>query len=283
MSASLTLAGVVGYPVAHSLSPKLHGFWLKQHRIHGCYLPLAVRPEQFSLLIHALQVAGFAGVNVTIPHKQAAFAICETVDEGARKTGAANLIIFRNSQIHGFNTDVGGLCASLEQDFGRVSLAGKKAVLLGAGGAARAAIVALDRLGMAEIRVVNRDPGRMTTLIGELRRHATAELLAFEWQRWPEAADAAALLLNATSGGMAGERNLTISLEPLPKEATVYDLVYNPSETILLKQARERGHKCANGLGMLMHQAVPSFEAFFGIRPAVTPELQAELEQALSL
>lgn len=282
MNSSLKLAGVIGYPVEHSLSPRLHNCWLKQLGIPGTYLPLPARPEQFSKLISALHSAGFAGVNITVPHKQAAFALSETVDEAARLTGAVNLLTFKNGRLEGFNTDVEGLHASLAEEFGEASFKGQKVVVLGAGGAARAAIVALDRMGVAEIRIVNRGRSRMAALIGELRSHTNARLTTYEWPQWPTAAEAAALVMNATSGGMTGAPALALSLDRLSKDAAVYDLVYNPLETALLRQARERGHRCANGLGMLMHQAVPSFEAFFGVRPAVTLELRVELQRALS-
>lgn len=282
MNSSVKLAGVIGYPVEHSVSPRLQSCWLKQLGISGTYVPLPARPEQFSELINTLQIAGFAGVNVTVPHKQAAFALSETVDDAARLTGAVNLLIFKRGQLEGFNTDVEGLYASLVEEFGKDSFKDQKAVVLGAGGAARAATIALDRMGVAEIRIVNRDQSRMHTLIGELHSYANAELAPYEWRQWPEAAEAAALVVNATSGGMTGAATLALSLDPLPNEAAVYDLVYNPLETRLLRQARQRAHRSANGLGMLMHQAVPSFEAFFGVRPIVTPELRRELELALS-
>ncbi|HEX3654015.1 MAG TPA: shikimate dehydrogenase [Rhizomicrobium sp.] len=282
MNSGLPVAGVIGFPIAHSLSPRLHRFWLDELGIAGVYVPLEVAREDFSRVIDGLQGAGFAGVNVTVPHKQAAFAIANTVDEGARKTGAANLLVFQpDGTIHARNTDVEGLCASLSEEIGIKKITGQIAVTLGAGGAARAAVLALDHLGASEIRILNRDAARADRLAAELAPQVSAKLVSLAWSEWKAPATNATLLVNATSGGMAGAQPLDLSPDPLPAGAAVYDLVYNPLETELVKQARERGLAAANGLGTLMHQAVPAFESFFGARPQVTPALRAHLEAAL--
>jgi shikimate dehydrogenase len=260
------------------LSPRLHAHWLAELKIDGTYIPMPVRREDFASVLKTLQSIGFAGVNVTVPHKEAAFALAHEVDDAARAAGAVNLLRFHEGRILGRNTDAPGLAASLTESLGSTFVRGKPAVVLGAGGAARAVVLALSELGAAEIRIVNRDPHRAATLAGTMKPFAKAKLTV---ATWPAAADAAALLVNATSAGMNGNAALDISLEALPSEAAVCDIVYNPLETDLLKLARIRGHQTVDGLGMLMHQAVPSFAAFFGAEPKVSPALRALLETAL--
>jgi shikimate dehydrogenase len=272
------LAGIVGWPVAHSLSPLLHNHWLVEHKIDGAFILMPVPREVFASVLKSLRTVGFAGVNVTVPHKEAAFALAHEVDDAAQAAGAANLLLFRNGKILGRNTDALGLAASLTESLGAEFLKGKDAVVLGAGGAARAVVLALVDLGANEIRIVNRDHHRADTLAATMKSFVKARLAV---ATWPEAAESASLLVNATSAGMHGNAALDISLEALPAAAAVCDIVYNPLETDLLKLARMRGHKTVDGLGMLMHQAVPSFEAFFGVKPAVTPQLRSLLEKAL--
>jgi shikimate dehydrogenase len=281
--AAAKLAGLVGWPVQHSLSPRLHAHWLREYGIDGAYVPLAVAREDFYRVIDALPHMSFAGVNVTIPYKQAAFALAHRVDEAAIRTGAVNLLLFSDDgRIEGRNTDVSGLCASAREELGAGVVQSKVAVVLGAGGAARAAVLALTELGAQEIRIANRNEVRARLLIADLQSHCTAKLVSVGWGHWAETAEGASLLVNATSGGMAGSPPLDIPLDPLPPTAAVCDLIYNPLETELLKSAQVRAHRTMNGLGLLMHQAVPSFEAFFGIRPQVTAALRHEFEQALA-
>lgn len=278
---STKLAAVVGWPVEHSLSPRLHRFWLREHGIDGAYVPLAVRREDFASVVDGLWRAGFAGVNVTVPHKQAAFAMAHELDDAAKAAGAVNLMVFKNGRILGRNTDAAGLSASLAAELGPDILRGKDAVVAGTGGAARAAIVALAGLGAREIRIVGRNGARAGALSQNLAGKVSAQLQSVLWNDWAKTADGAALFVNATSAGMTGEPPLDLPLDPLPKDAAVCDVVYNPLETPLLKAARLRGHRVVDGLGMLMHQAVPSFAAFYGLTPAVTPALRAELEKVL--
>ncbi|HWA30364.1 MAG TPA: shikimate dehydrogenase, partial [Rhizomicrobium sp.] len=275
------LAGVVGWPVAHSLSPRLHGHWLSAHAVDGAYVPLAVRREDFARVVESLRTCGFMGVNVTVPHKEAAFAIAHEVDDAALAAGAVNLLVFDGGRIMGRNTDAGGLAASLTEALGKNALQGKTAVLLGAGGAARAAILALDTLGVSEVRIVGRNLARAEHLARDFSHRVKALLRAFGWLNWPDAAQNAGILVNATSAGMTGKETLDVALDPLPVNAIVTDLVYNPLETELLKAAQARGNRVVDGLGMLMHQAVPAFEAFYGERPQVTPALRSELKKAL--
>jgi shikimate dehydrogenase len=276
---SAKLAGVIGWPIAHSLSPKLHAHWLAEHKIDGFYVPLAVQREDFARVVDALKRAGFAGLNVTLPHKEAAFALAHRFDDAARAAGSANLLIFANDGlIEARNTDSAGLQASLEEELGKGAIAGREVVLLGAGGAARAAVFALAGLGARTIRIVNRSPARAEAIAAALAANVKAELSP---SAWPGAAAGASLLVNATSAGMKGAEKLPIDLAPLPAGAAVCDLVYNPVETDLIRTAKGRGLKTVSGLGMLMHQAVPAFEAFFGVKPNVTPSLRRELEAAL--
>jgi shikimate dehydrogenase len=275
------LAGVAGDPVAHSLSPRLHGHWLETLGIDGAYVPLAIRREDFATSLQGLRKAGFRGVNVTVPHKEAAFALSQRLDDAARATGAVNLLLFGESGFEGRNTDVEGLTASLGQSAGADAFRNRVAAIFGAGGAARAAVLALSQMGAGEIRVFARDTMRATAMLRDVAPFASAKLGAFAWTQWPDAAGDVALLLNATSAGMRGKQPLTQPLDSLPTDAHVCDIVYNPLETGLLAAARARGNPAIDGLGMLMHQAVPSFEAFYCVRPQVTAGLRKVLEGAL--
>jgi shikimate dehydrogenase len=263
-------AGVLGWPVAHSRSPRLHGFWLDRHGIDGAYLPLPVRPEAFGDAVRSLAALGFAGANVTIPHKQAAFAACDTVDATARRAGAVNTLVFREGRIEGSNTDGWGFCESIrEQAPGWRAEAGP-AVMLGAGGGARAIAAALLDAGCPGLTLVNRSPARAEALARELGGPIAVAAAAGAREL-----EGAALLVNATSLGMQGQPGLEIDLAPLPVHAVVADIVYVPLETKLLAAARARGLAAVDGLGMLLHQARPGFAAWFGILPEVTAELRA--------
>lgn len=276
ISGKAKLAGVTGWPVAHSLSPRLHGHWLTAHGIDGAYVPLAIRREDFARAIDALARAGFAGVNVTVPHKEAAFALAHGLDDAARAAGAVNLLLFRDGRIEGRNTDALGLAASLSEELGKNALAGKDVAILGAGGAARAAALALAGLGAKNIRILARNPARAETLA----RAVKAPVTVSPWTA--QSLSGMALVVNATSAGLRGQNALDLSLEALPVTAVVCDLVYNPLETDLLQRAKAAGHRTVDGLGMLMHQAVPAFAAFYGETPSVTPALRAELKKALT-
>ncbi len=273
------MAGIIGWPVSHSLSPLLHGHWLKAYDIDGAMIPLAAKTEDFSAVIDGVRRAGFRGVNVTVPHKEAAFALAHRTDDAARVAGAANLLVFCNGEIEARNTDSVGLAESLRESIG--SLDGKTAILLGAGGAARGAVLALESLGVGKIHLLNRDMGRAKSLASALAPHVKAAISPGSLEDWTRCANEAALLVNSTSAGMGTNPPLAIDLAALPKSAAVCDIVYNPLETKLLKDASARGHRTIDGLGMLMHQAAPSFEAFFGRKPQVTPELRAALVKVL--
>jgi shikimate dehydrogenase len=272
-------AGVIGWPVDHSLSPVLHGYWLKQYGIDGAYEKIAAAPQDFAATIARLRSEGYTGVNVTVPHKEAAFALAGSNDAVAQSAGATNLLVFHDGAVAGRNTDAYGLMASLKSETG--TLDGKTVVLLGAGGAARGALLSLDQLGASVIRLLARDRARAGALAAALTPHMKAEILPGTLADWNASARAAALIVNSTSAGMGDNAPLDIDLSALSPGAAVCDIVYHPLETALLQEAKARGHRTIDGLGMLMHQAVPSFEAFFGTRPEVTPGLRAALVREL--
>ncbi len=275
-------AGVIGWPVSQAFSPRLHGYWLAEYGIDGALVPLAVRPEDFSTVVHAIQLAGFKGASITMPHKEAAFALAHSHDDAAEAAGAVNLLVFHeDGKIEGHNTDAHGLAASIIEALGNDALHGKSIVLLGAGGAARAAVVALDELGAGEIRLINRHVARAEGLVSNLSPRVRTKLSAGGFSEWEEAASGTVLLVNATSAGMKNLNILDLPLDPLPKDAAVCDVVHTPLETDLLKRARARGHKTIDGLGMLMYQGVPHFQAFFGIEPKVTAHLRQVLEKQI--
>ena len=260
------IAGVLGWPVAHSRSPRLHGLWLQRHGIDGAYLPLPVRPERFAGAVRALADLGFQGANVTIPHKEAAFAVCDEVAESARRAGAVNTLVFRHGRILGSNTDGFGFLENVREAAPGWQPAAGPAVLLGAGGSARAIAAALLEAGCPRLTLVNRTPARAEALARALG--GPVEVAA-----QPPLRDAA-LLVNTTSLGMEGQPPLEIDLAPLPAAAVVADIVYVPLETPLLTEARARGLRAVEGLGMLLHQARPGFEAWFGVAPRVDAALR---------
>lgn len=260
------LAGIIGWPVAHSRSPRLHGFWLERHAIDGAYVPLAVRPEDFATAVKGLLAAGFAGANVTIPHKRAAFALCDHVDPSARRAGAVNTLVFRNGKIEGSNTDGWGFLANLRAH--GVDPAAGPALVLGAGGAARAVAAVLLETGVA-VTIANRTPEHAETLNRDL-----PGLRVLPWGRRSAALVDHALLVNATPLGMEGQPPLALDLLQAPASLTVADIVYVPLETSLLATATAVGLRAVEGLGMLLYQAVPGFHAWFGVEPQVDAALR---------
>jgi shikimate dehydrogenase len=271
-------AGVMGWPVAHSRSPRLHGYWLARYGIAGAYLPLPVRPERVAAALQGLVALGFAGCNVTVPHKQAVLALVDHPDPLAQRIGAANLVVVRpDGTLEGRNTDVEGFLGNLRETCPAWQADAGPAVVLGAGGAARAVLAGLLDAGAPELRLLNRT-----------RRHAEALAALFggpvrvlDWAERDRALAGAGLLVNTTSLGMQGQPPLALDLAGLPRAAVVCDLVYVPLETPLLAAARARGNVVVDGLGMLLHQAVPSFAAWFGMRPEVTAELRAMIAATL--
>jgi shikimate dehydrogenase len=270
LSGKALKAGVMGWPVEHSRSPVLHGHWLEKYAVDGAYVPMAVKPENLAAALRALPILGFAGCNLTIPHKEAALAIVDRVDPVARRIGAVNTIVVApDGSLEGRNTDGFGFLAALRAGAPGWTPRGPVTVL-GAGGAARSILVALLDAGLAEIRLVNRTLPRATALASELG----AAITALPWESRHDALAGAALLVNTTSQGMVGEAPLDLSLDRLATDAVVSDIVYVPLETPLLAAARRRGNRTVDGLGMLLHQARAGFAAWFGIEPEVTPALR---------
>lgn len=269
-------AFVVGHPIAHSRSPLIHGHWLAEHGVSGTYERVDVPPEAFAGFVRNLAASGYAGGNVTIPHKEAAHALSHALTPRAKRIGAVNTLVLRpDGTILGDNTDAPGFVAHLDQSLGAdwPDRTGGTALVLGAGGAARAIVVGLAERGLARIRVANRSPERAAAVAAL----APGIAEALPWAEIPAALAGTGLLVNTTALGMKGQPPLDIDLAPLPERAAVADIVYAPLETPLLAAARARGLAAVDGLGMLLHQAVPGFEAWFGVRPAVTPALRAAI------
>jgi shikimate dehydrogenase len=270
LSGKARIAGIFGWPIAHSRSPRLHGFWLERHGIDGAYVPLAVAPENFITAFRALPALGFRGVNITVPHKEAALANCDEADALARRIGAVNTVVVDPAgRLIGSNSDAFGFTESLRHSVRWEAKAGP-AVVLGAGGAARAIVVALIDAGVPEVRLVNRTRRRADALAAEFGGRTTA----VDWSARTEALAGAALLVNTTTLGIEGHDALELDLARLPATAVVTDIVYTPLETPLLRAAAARGNATVDGLGMLLYQALPGFEKWFGVRPAVDDALR---------
>jgi shikimate dehydrogenase len=267
ISGKAKLAGVIGWPVGHSLSPRLHGYWLCEHGIDGAYVPLPVQPGDCRAALRALPKLGFAGVNVTVPHKETAARSVDILDAAAERTGAVNtVVVAAGGRLAGSNTDGFGFLENLKADIRGWRASKGPATVIGAGGAARAIAAALLDVGTPEVRVVNRTPSRAKALVRDIGGAVTAVA-------WADRADAlagAALLVNATSLGMKGSAPLDLDLASLPRDAVVTDIVYVPLVTPLLKAAAARGNRTVDGLGMLLHQARPGFRRWFGVDPKVT-------------
>ena len=265
------LAGIIGWPVAHSRSPVLHGYWLQQYGIDGAYVPMAVKPENLRRALQSLPLLGFAGCNLTIPHKEDALRAVDSYEPSAKRAGGANTVVIdARGQIIGSSTDGYGFMTALCTAAVGFDPSQAPAVVLGAGGAARAIVAALLDHGAQEVRLVNRTPERAAKLAKELG----GEVRGVVWDKRAEALAGAGLLVNATSLGMEGQPALDLPLDALPTEAVVNDIVYVPLETPLLAAARARRNRCVDGLGMLLHQAAPGFEAWFGMKPKIDDGLR---------
>lgn len=261
-------AAVIGWPVQHSLSPLLHQFWLKQYRIDGTYEKIAVEEKDLARFINSLRGGEYKGVNVTVPYKERVMPLLDEIDESAKTTGAVNVISVTDGKLIGSNTDIFGFRTNLEGS--GLPLRKKHAVILGAGGAARAVLKSLSDMGFAGVSIVARDSKKAQ----ELRNLSSTSVDIISWDDRNEILSSCDLLVNATTLGMKGKEILQIDLSLLPSHAVVYDIVYNPLITGLLQQARTRKLGIVDGLGMLIYQAVPCFEAWFGMRPQVTEELR---------
>ncbi|MFQ5972851.1 MAG: shikimate dehydrogenase [Alphaproteobacteria bacterium] len=272
LTSNARIAGVVGWPVSHSRSPRLHGFWLDHYGIDGAYVPLPVRPEHLGDAMGALPKLGFAGVNITVPHKETALAFMDEVDDDARRAGAVNTVaVSTDGRLAGSNTDGYGFIENLRTTICIEALRGRAACIIGAGGAARAICLALLDAGVRTIRLTNRTATRARALADVL----SADIDIVDWDERHGALDEVALLVNTTTLGMTGNPPLDLDLGTLPPDAVVTDIVYTPLETPLLTHARARGNTVVDGLGMLLHQARPGFRAWFGVEPEVTTDLRA--------
>ncbi len=268
ISGHATLAGVMGWPIAHSKSPQLHGTWLARHGIDGAYLPLPVDPKELATAVAGLKALGFAGWNVTIPHKQAIAPLLDGLTPEAEAIGAVNTVIRQDDGRYlGHNTDGYGFMENLRQAQPGFDFQGKTALLLGAGGASRAVVHGLLSAGLARLVIANRSLERAQDLAASFNASFSdrpqVPCQAVAWTKASQAAEQAELLINSTSLGMAGKPPLTLDLEALATSALVTDLVYNPLETELLAWARARGNPAVDGLGMLLHQARAAFQAWF--------------------
>lgn len=274
VSGAARIAGVIGWPVDHSLSPRVHGYWLDYYGIDGAYVPLRVQPERLADALRALPALGFAGANLTVPHKEAAAEFVDTCDDMATRIGAINTVIVRpDGSLEGSNSDGLGFLQSVLEQAPQWHAADGPVALIGAGGAARAICAVLQKAGAPEIRIVNRTAHRANSFVQEFGPPVTSVV----WAERAEALDGVSLLVNATVLGMRGQPPLDINLERLPSTAVVADIVYVPLETALLRNAKQRKNCIVDGLGMLLHQARPGFNAWFGRDPDVTPALRAHV------
>ena len=271
------IACVVGWPVKHSRSPVIHRFWLNELGLDGDYVIHPVEPEKVAAFFATFAASGFVGGNVTVPHKEAAFAAVTRRDPAAEATGALNTLWLEDGKLVGANTDPVGFLANLDETTPGWDQTPGAAVVLGAGGAARAIVWALITRGFGPVHVVNRDPARPRALARQLGD----KVKPARWADVPSLLIEARILVNTTTLGMDGQPPLKIDLAPLPGEAVVNDIVYVPLETELLATARRRGLRVTGGLGMLLHQAVPGFERWFGKRPRVTPALRDAVQKSI--
>ena len=271
MIATPLRAGVIGWPIEHSKSPRLHGFWLARHGIDGEYTRRAVRPGRLEADLHALIAEGWRGANVTIPHKEAALALADEATPRARAIGAANTLVFRDGRIHADNTDAFGFIESLKEAGGPP--ADRPAAVFGAGGAARAVIWALLDAGLPEIRLTNRTSARAEALAEAFGDRVRV----VPWENRNAAIADAGALVNATSLGMTGAPPLEVDLTSAAPDAVAADIVYTPLVTPFLAAAAARGLRAVDGLGMLLHQGRPGFAAWFGVDPEVDEALRAAM------
>ena len=262
----IPLAGVIGHPIAHSRSPALHGYWLRRYGLKGHYIPIDIAPSDLAELIRTLPRLGFVGLNVTIPHKESILHIADIVTDRAALIGAANTLIFRkDGKIHADNTDGSGFVANLRQNAPHWAPASGPAVVFGAGGAARAVVAALIEVGVPEIRLMNRTRPRAEAV----RADFGAKVRVHDWVQAGHLIEDAATVVNTTSLGMTGKPDFNAPLDRLNSGSLVTDLVYTPLKTQFLIEAEARGATVVDGLGMLLHQAAPGFERWFGHRPEV--------------
>ncbi|MBR71950.1 MAG: shikimate dehydrogenase [Rhodospirillaceae bacterium] len=279
LSRNITICGVIGYPVSHSLSPVLHNFWIKKYKQNGTYIPFAVDPNKLNEAIVGIINLGIKGVNVTLPHKESVLKYVQQLTDNAKEIGAVNtLTLNKEGKIIGDNTDAFGFLANLKDFAPHLRFASQKAIILGAGGVAKSVCFALINSGISEVIVVNRNKERAEKIKEKFGSNIRVEI----WENRDQALEDVSILINCTSLGMNGQPALEISLEKLPPDAVVNDLVYTPINTRLLIEARKRGHISVDGLGMLLHQAKPAFHSWFDIQPEVSIELRNHVLASIS-
>lgn len=267
----IPLAGVIGSPIGHSKSPRLHRHWLKKYGLPGHYIPMEVTPDNLEIVLRTLPKAGFVGANITVPHKEVALEIADVITDRATLIGAANTLIFRDDgKIHADNTDGYGFLENLRQGAPNWDPTSGPVVVLGAGGASRAILASLLSAGVPEVLLTNRTKIRAEALQQEFG----ARITVIDWVQAGNVMEDAALLVNTTSLGMTGSPELRIPLDGLNPDAVVTDIVYAPLKTRLLQVAEEIGCHTVDGLGMLIYQAIPGFERWFGQRPDVDEEIR---------
>jgi len=271
MDNKFVMAGVMGWPVAHSRSPVIHNHWIRQYGLNGTYGLFPVETQNIDDAIRGLKALGLAGCNITIPHKVEAMKRMDWVDPLAQRMGAINTIVVQaDGALHGYNNDGFGFIQSLRDDKPDWRADAGPITVLGAGGAARAIVLSLIDEGASEIRLINRTRAKADALAQEFGQVVTA----YDWSERHDALAGCALLINTTNQGMHGQPDLDLQLDQLPTSALVADAIYIPLETSLLAQARQRGNMGVNGLGMLLNQARPAFKAWFGVMPEITPALR---------
>jgi shikimate dehydrogenase len=266
-------AGVIGYPIHHSKSPLIHNHWIKQYGLNGEYTAIEIAPENLTSGVQDLIAQGFVGFNVTVPHKQAIFKLCDHVDDTAQAIGAVNTVIIKDGLLHGTNTDAFGFIENVHQSAFGVDFLHRPCVVLGAGGAARAVVHGLMQAGAQKIIVTNRTRENAQNIVA-----MNPEIISVaDWDSRNDILLGAGFLVNTTALGMSGKEALAIDLSALSEGAVVSDIVYAPLKTDLLKQAEEKGHQIVTGIGMLLHQARPAFEKWFGVLPDVSVELEKKV------
>jgi len=268
------LTGLIGYPVSHSLSPRIHAYWSAQHKLDADYKLFTTAPARLRQTMLHMRKKNVAGVNITVPHKQTVIEYLDNVDDTATRIGAVNTVINQNGTLIGSNTDAYGFITNLRDGLGDLTAYLKNIVILGAGGATRAAIVALKDAGAGHITLTNRSPEKAQNLADAF------QVECLPWSVRNNLLAKATLIINTTSLGMEGQPELSIDVSLLPATAAVHDIVYAPLETELLKNASARGLKTVDGLGMLLYQAQKAFELWHGILPAITPELRAHVMES---
>lgn len=273
------IAGVIGWPVAHSLSPRLHGYWLDHHNVDGAYIPMPVSPDHIEMAIASLPKLGFCGANVTVPHKIAAFNAADELSQAATTIGAVNTLICReDGSIFGDNTDGYGFIANLKAGAPNWDPLAAPALVLGAGGAARAVVWSLLDAGVPNVMIANRTTEKAQVIANDM----DGPITVIPWDDRSDAVEGAGLIVNTTALGMTGKPSLEIDLGRAAQLTLVTDIVYAPLETPLLRDAASHGCKVVDGLGMLLHQAVPGFDAWFGVWPDVTDDLRTHVLAGLA-